>query len=245
MKGARRILMILCLSLAPLGTATSQEGGQICVMSFEDRNGNGRFDENEPPVTQGIAVNAQSALGITVATKLLEASSYVAPGLLCLDDLPRGEYQLHLTSALYQATTDSAYSALVAPGMAPARLDFGVVALPLAAVAPQAASDQLSAQQMQGLRGMGIGLIASILISLLMLLIGGLIFILLFHRRLNSMRAQRQKPHRPPAGATSQELELELEMTQMRTAHNPPQSGGRRGTAMLFADDDTGKNPAT
>ncbi|MCY4018030.1 MAG: hypothetical protein OXG39_01355 [Chloroflexi bacterium] len=245
MKRPKRILLLLCLSLALVGISTSQDTGQICVMSYEDRNGNRQFDENEPPVTQGIGVNLQSALGITLATKLLEASTYSVPGLLCLGDLPGGEYRVLLTSAQYQATTDIAFSALVVPGSAPVRLDFGVMPLPVAtAEETEAQTSQLTDEQLQSLQSIGIGLIASMLISLVMLLIGWLIYMLVFRRRLKRIRAQRlQRLPNPPAGATMPQVGMALSPAPAQTVTAPTQFQPGQGSPLLFADDDTSPNP--
>ena len=238
MRKPRRVLILLCLSLALVGTATAQDRGQICVMSYEDRNGNRKFDENEPPVTQGIGVNLQSALGITVATMLLEASSYTVPGLVCLGDLPRGEYQVLLTSAQYRATTDSAFSAVVAPGSAPVRLDFGVTLLPdVRAEETETQTSQLTDEQLQSLQSIGVGLIASMLISLVMFLIGWLIYMLVFRRRLKRIRSgRRQVPPNPPAGALMGQAEMALSPA-------PAQFQPGQGSPLLFADEDTSPNP--
>lgn len=245
MKKSKRMLIFLCLSLALVGTSTSQDTGQICVMSYEDRNGNGKFDDNEPPVTQGIGVNLQSALGITVATKLLEASTYTVPGLVCLGDLPRGEYQVLLTSAQYRATTDVAFSAVVAPGSAPVRLDFGVTPLPVArAEDAEAQTSQLTDEQLQGLRSIGLGLIASMLISLVMLLIGWLIYMLVFRRRLKRIRARRlQRPPNPRAGAAMHQVGMALSPAPAQAVAAPAQFQPGQGSPLLFADDDTSPNP--
>ncbi|MCY4069792.1 MAG: hypothetical protein OXG60_00685 [Chloroflexi bacterium] len=245
MKRPRRILILLCLSLALVGTSTAQDTGQICVMSYEDHNGNRKFDENEPPVTQGIAVNLQSALGITVATKLLEASTYTVPGLVCLGDLPGGEYQVLLTSAQYRATTDAAFSAVVAPGSAPVRLDFGVTIIPV--VTAEQAEDQtsqLTDEQLQGLQSIRMGLIAGMLISLVMSLIGWLIYMLVFPRRLKRIRAERlHRPPYPPAGATMGQVGMALSPAPAQTMTAPAQFQPGQGSPLLFADDDTSPNP--
>lgn len=245
MKRPKRMLILLCLSLALVGTSTSQDRGQICVMSYEDRNGNGKFDESEPPVTQGIGVNLQSALGITVATKLLEASTYTVPGLVCIGDLPRGEYQVLLTSAQYRATTDFAFSAVVAPGSAPVRLDFGVTPLPVVgAERTEAQTSQLTDEQLQGLQSIGMGLIASMLISLAMLLIGWLIYMLVFRRRLKRIRAgRRQRPPNPPAGATMRQVGMALSPAPAESMTAPAQFQPGQGSPLLFADDDTSPSP--
>lgn len=247
MTGRKRVLILLCLSLAPLGALMSQDGGQICVMSFEDRNGNRKFDENEPPVTQGIGVNVQSALGITIATKLLEASSLSAPGLVCLGDIPHGEYRVLLTSAQYRATTDFVFSAAVAPGSAPVRLDYGVTRLPAAAEKEsEDQTSQLSDEQLQGLRSIGFGWIASMIISLAMLLIAWLVYMLVFRRRLNRTRpGRRQGPPFRPSGATVNPAEMALSPAPAQTDTAPAQFQPGRGSPLLFADDDTSPNPAS
>lgn len=242
MKSLSRILIMLGLSLVHVGSSTAQDTGQICVMSYEDRNGNRNFDENEPPVTQGIGVNLQSALGITIATQLLEASFYSVPGLLCLGDLPGGEYRVLLTSAQYEATTDAVFSAVVAPGSAPVRLDFGVKLIP--ADAAEQAEDQtsgLSDEQLQSLQSIAIALIASMLVSLATLLVGWIIYMLVFRRRLNRIRAGR--PPNPPGDATMRQAGMALSPAPIQTMTASTQFQPGQGSPLLFADDETSPNP--
>ncbi len=246
MKKQARTLIIFCLALAALGISSAQDTGQICVLSFEDRNGNRNFDENEPPITQGIGVNLQGALDITVETRLLEVSPRAVMGLVCFEDVAAGEYRVMLTSAQYEATTDTFFDAVVVPGSAPVRFDFGVRPRPVVVEAAVKTPGQLSDEQLQALQGIGIGLIGFLLISLIMLLIGWLIYWLVFRRRLKRIRAQQaQKPPSPSKSAPLPQSGLAPSSAPAQTPAAQTQFIPGQGSPLLFADDDTSPNPVT
>ena len=246
MKNQARMLIIFCLAVAAPGISAAQDTGQICVVSFEDRNGNHNFDENEPPITQGIGVNLQGALGITVETRLLEVSPKAVMGLVCFDDIAAGEYRVMLTSAQYEATTDTFFNAVVVPGSAPVRFDFGVRPRPVVVEGAVKTPGQLSDEQLQALQGIGISLIACLLISLIMLLIGWLIYWFVFRRRLKRIRAQMlQRPPSLSTGAPLPQSGLAPSSAPAQTLAAQTQFMPGQGSPLLFADDDTSPNPVT
>src|SRR6185369_17943230 len=97
----RRLICILTLVFALSGTAVAaqQTGGQLCVRSFEDRNGNGKLDAGEPLLTRGVSINLLDAGGITVASALLDTSPTAAQGVVCFQFLASGQYSVEVTSA--------------------------------------------------------------------------------------------------------------------------------------------------
>lgn len=187
----RRWLPLLCL-LVGGGLWTAQETGQICIRAFDDRNENGRLDDGEPPMMQGVGMNLLNGRGVTVASKRLDDSPSAARGLACFDDLPAGDYAVMLTSVDATAITSSAFDAAVAPGEAPFRFDFGLKPLTSRnAAAPPLA---LSAT------GVVFGLIASLMVGGLMLIIGLLIYAAVFRPRLLAARAPLS--NQPPENKT-------------------------------------------
>ena len=186
----RKWLPLLCL-LVGGGLWTAQETGQICVRAFDDRNGNGRLDDGEPPMMQGVSMNLLNGRGVTIASKRLDDSPHAGRGLACFDDLPAGDYVVLLTSVDATAVTSSAFDAAVVPGEAPFRFDFGLK--PLTSQNIAAPPSALSAA------GLIFGLIASLTVGGLMLIIGLLIYAAVFRPRLLAARAPLS--NQPPKSA--------------------------------------------
>lgn len=177
-------LNLLCLLVLAAGGLRAQETGQICVLSFDDRNENGTRDASEPPITHGIGIHLLNTGSVTIESKLLEHSPNAARGLACLEELPAGDYMVLLTSADYIAMSSSSFDAAVTPGAAPMRFDFGVKPLTSAnstAAAPAAISADV---QNQALQGILFGTVASLAVGGLMFIIGLLIYFRGFRPRL-------------------------------------------------------------
>jgi hypothetical protein len=122
----RRITGILILVLAIVNTAFAQQtGGQLCVRSFEDRNGNGKLDAGEPLLTRGVSVNLLDAGGITVASALLDESPTAAQGVVCFQFLEAGQYSVLVTSADFTATTPATVTTTIEEGSLPTVVEFG------------------------------------------------------------------------------------------------------------------------
>lgn len=203
-------LTLLCLPVLAAGAWRAQETGQICVLSFDDRNENGIRDGGEPPITRGIGIHLLKAGGVTIESKLLENSPNAARGLACLEELPAGDYRVILTSADYTAIASSSFDAAVAPGAAPMRFDFGVKPLTSAnstAAAPAAISAD---RQDQALQGILFATAASLTVGGLMLIIGLLIYFGGFRPRLKRELAL------PPAGFDKRPLFDKKDTDQMR-----------------------------
>ena len=169
-------LNLLCLFVLAAGGLRAQETGQICVLSFDDRNENGTRNASEPPITQGIGIHLLNTDSVTIESKLLENSPNAARGLACLEELPAGDYRVLLTSVDYNAIASSSFDAAVVPGAAPMRFDFGVKPLTSAnstAAAPAAVSAD---GQNQALQGILFGTVASLAVGGLMFIIGLLIY---------------------------------------------------------------------
>jgi hypothetical protein len=112
-----------------LPTATPTPGtGEICVMLFDDLNGNGRKDPDELPIAGG-AISISDREGITSLTGLTvidgdpTTSDELEP--LCFENLPEGEYNVSLGPPEgYNPTTVMNYPLTLTAGDS-SILDFG------------------------------------------------------------------------------------------------------------------------
>lgn len=175
-----KLLTLLCL-LVP-GGLRAQETGQICVLSFDDRNQNGIRDASEPPITQGIGIHLLTPRSVTIKSMLLEESPDAARGLACFEELPAGDYMTLMTSADYIAMASSSFNAAVAPGAVPVRFDFGVK--PLTSADLTAAASTSAEAPNQSLPGIFFATAASVMVGGLMFIIGLLIYFAVFRPRL-------------------------------------------------------------
>lgn len=165
---------------------SAQDGGQVCVLAFEDLNQNGARDAGEIAIRRGIGAHLLNPGGVTIATGLLEDSPYAAEGLLCFDQLPAGEYQVHVTSSEYILSGETALGASVEPGSPPDRIDIGVRPIDLAA--DGGAPGSIDARAAEGLvLASGAGLTVVFLMGLL----GAALSYLAIRRRLGANPPRR------------------------------------------------------
>ena len=188
-----RWLPVICLCLLITALSLAQDTGQVCVQSYEDRNADGFRAADERAIARGIGASLQNAAGVTIATSLLEDSPFAARGLLCFELLPAGDYRINLTSAEYAGVAETTFAATVNPGAAPALVEFG--ALPLdgassrenAGIAVNAAAVEAAAKALLG----------SMVAGAVMSVIGLLVYLLIFRRR---VRRASLTPDAPPVG---------------------------------------------
>ena len=244
----RRILALVCIILLVFSGLLAQDTGQICIMSFDDHNGNGQQEDNEPPFTYGIGVSLLSALGVTLETSLLENSPTASSGLLCFEGLSAGDYMVLLTSAQVVATTASSFNAVVVPGAAPARFDFGVAAIQVESESTISETGSLSDEQARALQGIAVGVFAAAISAGCLFLIGLLIYLRVFRRRLKQLRAGRmvQQPWHTPSAEQArtnpnpQPAIPGIESAQPGQYAGPPNPRDpSRGSPLLFDEDDT------
>lgn len=138
------VLIFFALCSAAYGGAAyvgAQSGGQVCLRSYADRNANGIRDAGEPFLTRGVSANLLDAGGVIIASALLDDSPTAAQGVICFQFLPDGQYTLLVTSADYNATTPTSFTAQVSSGALPVVVEFGgaPVGLPTAPAAAPAA----------------------------------------------------------------------------------------------------------
>lgn len=243
------VLCIICLML-PTAYAQDEGDGQICLRAFEDRNGNGSFDANEPLITQGVGVNLLSAQNITVDAKLLEDSPNAGQGVVCFQNLLAGDYSVVVTSADYSATTPTQFSAFVVPQSVPTRFDFGGTIITTTTSSDSATGTVFTAEdQDRALEGILFGGIGAVVVMGFMVIIGMFIYFAVFRRRMNRILSQSTGAFRPVTGAmpayqtdTGQMPVLRPDTNSMPAvpANNPLLSRDpNEGSPPLFNDEDT------
>lgn len=227
-------LFFVCLLgfMLPMIHAQDAGDGQICVRAFEDRNSNGMYDDNEPPITQGVGVNLLDAQGITIAAKLLEDSESSTQGTVCFRQLLAGNYTVIITSPDYSATTPTSLNTSILPQSVPTRLDFGGQ---LIMTEPNTASSGLeTADDSQSLQGILFGSIGAILVMFFMIIIGTAIYFIVFHRRLKQAPASR--PIIPPSTPAYAAPILQDDFTMLEES-DAPSPNRNDGSPPLFSDD--------
>ena len=225
--------LVICLWLACGSPLDAQDTGQICVQAFDDRDGNGRRDDDEAPIFRGIGASLLDDRSVTIASRLLEDSPFAEDGLLCLDQLEAGDYLVVLTSSEYIATGASVINASVRPGTAPARLDFGVRSLFEVPVRKDSAGD--FALDPAAFEGALVAALGSGITLIVMTFIGILVYFLVLRRRLRRLRLAAMAAPKAPlmpaaAGSTFQ--------TGGSILVNPPPPDPHQGSPSLFVDDD-------
>jgi hypothetical protein len=120
------LLFALGILLSFGALSHAQDGaGQLCIRAYDDRNGNGAFDEGEPFISRDVGVSLANTEGIITHTALLDDSPRASQGLLCFQSLPTGQYNVVVASAAYVATTADFFVATVSQTSVPQVFDFG------------------------------------------------------------------------------------------------------------------------
>jgi hypothetical protein len=173
------IFMILLFALFTGSAAAQTSGGQICVRSFEDRNGNSTQDANEPSITRGISATLADVEGVIIQSALLEDSQLFAQGTLCFQNLSAGQYTVNVTSADYEPVTTTSFVTSVSETGVPVRFDFGAKAI-ITAVTPAAREPGSGGFSSGDLEKLFFAAIAGVLVLALMTVIGTIIYFLFF-----------------------------------------------------------------
>ncbi len=221
MRGAIRRLLLICLPLVMVPQLLAQETGQVCVRSFEDRDGDSLRDPDERTIARGVSAGLLNRAGVTIASRLLEDSPFAADGLLCFDLLPAGDYQIALRSAEFNITTAAVFNATVSPGEAPALVELGLQPLQVAEPSGGASRIAIDAALVDAVLR---ALAGSLIVVVIMSFIGLLLYFAFFRRRL--MRAPA-KPYRAPLSGDA--------------LHRPAPAGGLQP---LFENDETDASAA-
>jgi len=176
------ITVLLAVVFASI-TAAQSSSGQVCIRAFEDRNGNGISDANEPPITRGISVTLGDASGVIIDTAIMENSPTASSGTLCFQRLPEGQYTLRVSSANYQATGASEFVTVANASGVVDVLPYGAQVIPeesLPATTP--ALSQEDRLQANLVRMVFAGL-SAILIMGAMVVVGALIYFFVLRKR--------------------------------------------------------------
>lgn len=181
----RQLICILVLAFAIAGTAAAQQsGGQLCIISFEDRNGNGSLDSNEPRLTRGINVNLLDAGGITVASALLDTAPTASQGVVCFQFLAAGQYTAEVTSADFTPTSSSTFTATVEETGSPAVFYFGGQRTGAPTLSPAGSGTAATAQTEQSeLVRLVVSVVGTILVIAGMVFLGIIVYALAFRGR--------------------------------------------------------------
>lgn len=174
----RRLMFALIFLMGISGTTAAQSGGQLCVRSFEDRNGSGTLDAGEPLLTRGVGVNLLDSSGVTIASSLLDTSPTAAQGVVCFQFLPAGQYSVVMTSADYTATTPDTITTTISDGGLPTVVEFGA----RLATAPTPAAAPAVAQALDTTRVLVSG-VATLLAVGVMVFLGMIVYWFAFGRR--------------------------------------------------------------
>lgn len=180
---ARRIVFFIILTILVSGAALAQNGGQLWVRAYEDRNGNGTRESDEPTLTRSISVNLLNAEGVVVASSLLEDSVNVGQGLVGFQMLPPGDYTVVVTSADYQPTAGDTFTVTITGSGVPPVLQYG--AQPLVVQVEAAASNAGNDQIMQ----IAVSAAGAVAVMCAMAVLGFLIYMLTLRRKLLEARA--------------------------------------------------------
>lgn len=186
--------VIVTVLLASLVSAQTSSG-QLCVRAFEDRNGNGTQDPNEPPIVRGLSATLSNETGVIVASDLMEASSSASSGTLCFQRLSAGQYRIRVASADYVATTPNDFTAAVSDSGVPQVLSFGGQFIPVETVV---ADDTLSQEDrlQSTLAKAVVGGLGALIVMGAMSVIGALIYFFALRNR----SAPRTGAYRPVTG---------------------------------------------
>ena len=241
----RLILLILLLSMTMLVTA-QQEGGQACVQAFEDRNSNGIQDGNEANITEGLNANLNDANNITIQSILMEDSPNASRGVLCFQFLPSGTYQIQITSTDYAAVSSNVFTVEVSETGVPTLVQFPAQRI-VTGIDTSGASTSSSATDRDTLAGLLLGIIGAVVVMGAMLVLGIAVYVLVFQRRLNRLRAvEGTGPMHPvtgpipavQAGDTGQIRTLPTQVDNL-----PDYTFDTDEVVTISDDDDTGPNP--
>lgn len=124
------ILMLTLGVLAATALGASAQGdangsGQFWVRLFEDRNGNGVKDTNEPLLTRGAVVTLSNASGVIIGSAVLDDSPNAAQGLIGFQFLQPGSYTISVSAAEYDPTTEATFTREIVSGAIPTVVEFG------------------------------------------------------------------------------------------------------------------------
>jgi hypothetical protein len=122
----RLLLFFFVMGLVIASVVSAQDGGgQLWVNAFEDRDGDGTRDPNEPFITRGVSVDLLDANGVVVASALLDESPNASRGLIGFQRLSPGTYTVIVTGADWTPTTADTFTQTLEANVMPTVLWYG------------------------------------------------------------------------------------------------------------------------
>jgi hypothetical protein len=201
------LIVLIVITLVQTELSFAQEtnaDGEICVRAFQDLNGNGVRDLNEPPLQGGISTNLMNEQGIIIASALLDNSPTVTRGLICFQFLPAGQYTVEVVSADYRATTPNTLTSVVQGGdtaEVPYVMEFGGHDLSL--VSSETASVPAQADAGTVLTRVLVSLLGAVAVLIVMTVLGLMIYLVRFRGRLREAQASAIDYRRPVDQSTT------------------------------------------
>jgi hypothetical protein len=197
-------MIALLLILTVVGIAAAQtSGGQICVRAFEDRNGNGQKDENEPPIIHGLSASLINEQGIIIETMLMDSSPNASSGMMCFQRLEAAQYSMRVSSADYMATTTNEFIGVVSDTGIPVVFPYGGQVIPIEV--PQTTHNDalsLTARDQQTLFAkLVIAVLGAIIIMGAMMVVGAIIYFVFLRKRPQPLPATSAYPRVPDIAA--------------------------------------------
>lgn len=176
------VLMLLVFASAVFASAVSaQDGGQLWVNAFEDRDGDGSRDPNEPFVTRNVSVVLQDANGVVIASALLDDSPNASRGLIGFQRLPPGTYTVIVSSPDLTPTTPDTFTQAIELGGMPTLLWYGGQRLSSALEPADAGSPALTMDA--ELMRIVIALLGALIVVAVLSVIGVFIYLIAYARR--------------------------------------------------------------
>jgi hypothetical protein len=184
-----RIAILITLLTAIISPTLSQEtaDGVFCVRSFEDTNGNGMMDVNEPILQGGVSANLMDANGVVVASALLDSSPQRTRGLICFQQLTPGQYTIEVFSGDLEATTSTTLTDVVVAGEVREPMDFGGTRLNTISNIATEVDPAVSVEE--ALPRIALSLIGAAIAMLVMSVLGLLIYLTVYRPRLKRAAA--------------------------------------------------------
>lgn len=180
------IVSLLSLSLIVVSALTAQEGGgQLWVNAFEDRDGDGTRDPNEPFITRGVSVDLLDADGVIIASALLDDSPNASRGLIGFQRLAPGTYTVVVTGADWTPTTPDSFTQTLEANVMPTVLSYGaqrINAAPTPAAASSSPLGALASVDSNVLR-IALSLLGAIIVMGFLSVVGFVIYLVAFARR--------------------------------------------------------------
>lgn len=176
----RAAAICIILSVVLIGTPlaafaqTPANTGSVCVLAFNDANKNGGRDPGEGALPD-VGVNLMVGQNVIVANYVTDGSE---PH--CFTNLAAQQYTVSFGSPLYEATTLTEFTFVLAPGE-PASREFGAVAKAAALPAPPDATG-LNIPMTTPVR-IGLSALVAVLAMAFVGAIGMIIYSLFVHRR--------------------------------------------------------------